>query len=158
MAKRRVPETVEDALDQAVGFVGKGRIAGIVGKSENVLGKWSDPDKAHHQVPLAGALEIDRQLALNGYPQPFAELVAARAQRNARAEQQLAHALAEQRPMQEVAAAVCEASRIVASVERAEADQVYSAAEVEDLCRKILALQKRLPALQSAIVAKRGRR
>src|SRR5438045_2437536 len=95
MAKRRISDSVEDALDQAIGFLGKPRIAGIVGKSENVLGKWSDPDK-DHQAPANSMLEIDRQLALNGYPQPFAEMVAARASYNVRAECQLAHALVEE--------------------------------------------------------------
>jgi hypothetical protein len=156
MAKRRTPETIEDALDQAIGFLGKERVAAIIGKSVNVVGKLSDPDKDHH-LQMRWAIELDRQLALNGYPQPFAEMMAAGAARNARAGQQLAHALvAAARPMQEAAAAVCLASDLVARIDKAEADKIYSAAEIDDLLGAITALQKRLPPLKSAIVAKRG--
>jgi hypothetical protein len=162
MAKRRTPETVEDALDQAIGFLGKDRIAGIIGKSVNVVSKLSDPDKEHH-VQMRWAVEIDRQLALNGLPQPFAEMMAARAARNLQAEQQLAHALVERRPMHEAALAVCQASELVRGIEKAEADQVYTADEIDALRKSIRALQRQLPELERAIVdrsakAGRGRR
>jgi hypothetical protein len=155
MAKRRVPGSIEDALDQAIGFLGKERIAGIIGKSANVVGKLSDPDKDHH-LQMRWAIEIDRQLALNGYPQPFAEVMATHAARNGVAEQQLAHALVP-RPMQEAAAAVCAASDLVARVEKAEADKVYTADEIDELCRAVEGLQKRLPGLKRAVIARRGR-
>lgn len=161
MAKRRVPGTIEDALDQAVGFVGKDTVAAWVGKSVNVVGKWSDPDKAHHQVPLATALEIDRRLALAGYPQPFAELVAAAAQSHALAGRQLAHALEEhtrKRPLQEATEMVCAAARLVRDLEKAEADGVYTPAEVDKLRRELRALQKRIPAIAGGVTARRGRR
>lgn len=157
MAKRRVPDTVEHALDQAIGFAGIDCVAQWIGKSENAVRKFSDPDKVH-QLQLCQALEIDRHLALAGFPQPFAELIAARAEGNRRSGEQLVHALSEARPLHEAAAAVCLASRLVADIEKAEADGVYSPAEIDKLDREVMGLQKRLPALKRAIAARRGRK
>lgn len=157
--KRRTPDTIEDALDQAIGFVGVERVAGWIGKSADMVRKFSDPDKEHH-LQLRAGLEIDRQLALGGYPQPFAELVAFRAGRHAVAADQLEAALAgfdpAPRPLQQAAAAVVTASRLVASIEKAEADDVYTAAEVDGLLAEIGDIQRQLPVLKRALVARRN--
>lgn len=158
--KRRTPDTIEDALDQAIGFVGVERVAGWIGKSADMVRKFSDPDKEHH-LQLRCGIEIDRQLALGGWPQPFAELVAFHAGRHATAARQLEAALtgegvAAPRPLQQAAEAVVNASRLVASIEKAEADDVYTAAEVDGLLAEIGAMQRQLPVLKRALVARRG--
>lgn len=156
--KRRTPDTIEDALDQAIGFVAVERVAAWIGKSADMVRKFSDPDKEHH-LQLRSALAIDRNLAIAGYPQPFAELVAYQAARNAVAGRQLAQEIAAAetvRPLQQAAEAVCTASRLVAGIEQAEADQVYTAQEVDDLHAQIRRLQQQLPVLARALVARRG--
>lgn len=161
MTKRRVPDTIEDALDQAIAFVGIERIAAMIGKSPAMVRKYADPD-TDHQFPLRAALEINQQLALAEYDQPFAELVGVLAERNRRAAQQLAHALDEhragERPLSQAARVVCEAAALVDAVEQAEADDVYTHAEVDALRERIATLQAKLPRLKRSLTARAGRR
>ena len=157
MTKLRVPESIEDALIQAESFVTREAVARYIGRSPALVQKFGDPD-TDQQLQLRQALEIDRCLALEGYPQPFAALFAARAARNATAGQQLERALAtEERPMRLAVAAVRDAAKIVGDLELAEADGVYTAAEVAALLRQLTSLQKQVADLKQGI-ARRGRR
>ncbi len=157
MTKRRAPGTVEDALDQAAGYVTRETIAAWLGKSAALVRKFGDPDNDNH-LQVRQALEIDRQLALQDYPQPFAELFEERALGHARSAAQLARALASgERPLQMAAGAVRDAAKIISDLERAEADGVYSAAEVDTLCRQLEALRKQVTLLKRGVAA-RGRK
>lgn len=154
MTKTRVPESIEDALIQAESFVTRARVAAFIGKSAALVQKFGDPDTDHH-LQLRQALEIDRCLALEGWPQPFAQLFVARAERNAVSSRQLGRALAsEERPMQMAAAAVRDAAKIVGDLELAEADGVYTATEVDRLLRQLTTLQKRVADLRQGVARK----
>ncbi|WP_428673659.1 phage regulatory CII family protein [Reyranella sp.] len=160
MTKRRTPDTIEDALDQAIAYVGIDRVAAIIGKSPAMVRKFADPDTDHH-LQLRSAIEINRQLALGGYPQPFDELVDLLADRGRRAALQLAAGLVEdhpaERPLAQATRVVLEAATLIDTVEKAEADGVYSHAEVDELREQIEALQARLPKLKRSLTARAGR-
>lgn len=159
MTKRRTPDTLEAALEVAIGHVGIDRVAQWIGKSAAMVRKFADPD-SDHRLWCESADEIDRNLALAGYLQPFAELVAFRAARHARAALQLSHALADavavpaERPLKLAATMACDASNLVAAIDAAEADGVYSAGEIDDLCTAVNGLSRRAVELRRAVAAR----
>lgn len=159
MAKRRQPDTIEEAVTLATTFIGIAEVARAIDKSVDMVRKFGDPDK-DHAIQLRQALAIDRQLALGGHPQVFAELVAHTAVAQQREAQQLASALdafSNERPLAQAARVVCEAASLVDKVEQADADGVYSAAEVDALRAQVTALQARLPALKRSLTGQRHR-
>lgn len=76
MTKLRTPDTVEDALDQAVGLVGAAAVADWIGKSADWVRACSDPNN-ERQLSMRDALAIDRRLVRAGHVAVFADLAAA---------------------------------------------------------------------------------
>jgi len=70
MTKRRAPLTFERALSRVAGTIGWSTAADIVGKAENTVRNWSDPDTSAG-VTLEAALKLDlayRQAGGEGAP------------------------------------------------------------------------------------------
>lgn len=150
MTKPRTPSSIEDALDQACGFVGARVVAGWLGKSESLVRKMADPDNSANRLHLDDALAIDRRLAAAGFPQVFGDLVASLAESNERtappADQVAARSLAH------AVRVVGEAANLLQSVQAAELDGLVDRDEAGRLCADLERLQKAIAPLRLALV------
>lgn len=78
MTKLRTPDSPEDAMMQAIGFLGAEKIAQelsavLSGRtfSTSLLRRWADPETDGNRVDVQAALAIDAMLARNGLPPVF---------------------------------------------------------------------------------------
>lgn len=147
MTKPRVPQSIEDALDQACGLVGAKQVAAWLGKSESLVRKMADPDNSANRLHLDDALAVDRQLCAGGFPQVFAELVAASSETNARS----GACATAGRPLPHAVRVVGDAADLLQSVQAAELDGTIDADEAARLLDDLDRLQKQIAPLRRAI-------
>lgn len=74
MTKLRAPDSIEDAIVQAVALLGGGPLSIVLQVSESLIGKWSNPDDHAHRIGLHQALTIERLLIKTGHGPVFGEL------------------------------------------------------------------------------------
>lgn len=155
MTKVRQPDTIEDALGQAIGCVGIDRIAGVIERSAAMVRKFADPDSEHH-LQLRQAMRIDEALGMGEYEMPFAVLLAGHADRVRLRVRQLGIGLAEDagRPLSEACRAVRDIGKLLAGIEQAEADGVVTQAERARLLAEVDAISLQLSRTRRALVAR----
>lgn len=156
MTKLRTPESVEDALDRAVGLVGADLVGQWIGKTASFVRKASDPDDDARHLSFADALEIDRQLILAGLGPVFA-VVASTEARKAEA-QRVDVALQvnefEEPPMTAAVRVVGQASDLLEQLNAAESDGRVEPRELSALLGKLERLGKLLPKLRRSLFAR----
>lgn len=151
MTKNRTPNSVEDALDQAIGCIGAAEVGHRIGKSESMVRKYADPDDDSRHLPVKDALQIDKWLARSGYPQVFALLFADHAEFNASVAVQLEE---HGKPLAQATRMVCAAADVADEIQKAEADGVFDPAEVSSLLAQLERFQKRIGPLRKALYAR----
>jgi hypothetical protein len=159
VTKLRTMNSVEDALDQAIGLLGADKVAACIGKSASLVRQMADPDH-DRQLPMTSALCVDRLLVEQGLPAVFAELAGSEVerQRARQAREAFAHNLFAQvmaeKPLPQAVRLVGEAADLLERVQAAEADDVVDGKELPSLLAGIEKLQKLVPALRRALQAK----
>jgi hypothetical protein len=154
MTKLRTPNSVEDALHQAVGLLGEERVAHCIGRSPSLVRQFADPD-SDKRLPVEFALCVDRALAHAGHCQVFAELFAHQAEQN-RPQTINATAVEVEPPLRAAVRMVAQASSLVEHVHQAEADQVIDRGELTGLLGDLDKLLKIAGIARRSLVARVG--
>lgn len=155
MSKTRASDSVEDALDQAVGLVGADVVASFISKSEGWIRACANPDDQTRNLSLDDALKIDSRLILLHFPPVFAELTVARAQERA---QIATEAAEDMRPLPAAVHIVSQASRLLEHIHAAESDGAIDPKEAAALVTALDKLQKNMGPLRRVLVARQGRK
>lgn len=71
MTKLRTPDSIEDAMMQAIALLGLTRICEITGRKPSQVKAWSNPDDDLRNVPLLACGAIDRELQAEGHERVF---------------------------------------------------------------------------------------
>ncbi len=159
MTKLRDMNSVEDALDQAIGLLGADKVAACIGKSTSLVRQMADPDN-ERQLPFVGALCVDRLLVGEGMPPVFAALAVGEVERlrEHKAREALARDLfarvAIEKPLPQAVRLVGEATDLLKKVHAAEADDVVDVKELPPLLAALEKLQKIVPTLRRSLQAK----
>ena len=146
MTKLRAPESIEDAVFQAVALLGEPLIEAAAGVSASLVRKWSDPDDQAHRIGLHQALAIDEALVRAGHAPVFGALF----DRTARGELQGEDG----NPVAAALRMTVEATSIMDRVDQAMADGLLDSAEIVAIRAKVGALRKRISRLERALYFK----
>jgi len=71
MTKRRAPDSIEDAVTQALAILGDAGASAATGKSARLVRQWGDPDADAHQIQHQQALRLDLACIAEGEAPPF---------------------------------------------------------------------------------------
>jgi len=145
MTKLRAPESIEDAVHQAIALLGEQQISTAAGVSISLIRRWADPDDQGRRIGLHQALAIDGALVQQDHAPVFGALFEA-----------LAAPPAEE-AADPVAAAVrmtVEASEVMDWVDRCMADGVLQPHELITIRAKVAGLRKRIAKLLRTLHAK----
>jgi len=150
MAKVREPGSLEDALEQAIGFVGADELGHWIGVSGDLVRKFSDHDQRAHHIQLRDALVIDAGLVKRGFPAVFCQV----AQHNVIAALPATNDAAPPPPHVEVSRIVCDAARCLDDFVKADHDKTIDWPERCRLLADTGALQKRIAAFRRGLFVK----
>jgi hypothetical protein len=148
MTKLRLPESIEDAVFQAVALLGEDPVAHASDVSASLVRKWSDPDDKAHRIGLHQALAIDEALVKAGHSPVFGALF----------ETLVPAEAAPVEPVEPVRIAMritADASLLMTSVDAAMADKKLTPAEVVKLRAETGRLQKSIARLRRGLWMKR---
>lgn len=147
MAKVKTPDTVEHAVDQAIGFLGIDAVAETIGKSAAFARKCANPDD-ERQINLRDALLIDAKCLEAGFPAPFAGVAEVNV---TRARPVMAVAVVAPRPLPQATRMACEVADLVDKVQRAETDEKIDDKELADLNAAIKRIQRSAAAINRGL-------
>jgi len=136
MTKLRAPNSIEDAVFQAVALLGEEAVGKAAGVSASLVRKWSDPDDQAHRIGGHQMLAIDKALRAEHHSPVFAALFL-----------HLENGEPEGVPGNPVNAAVrmtVEASEMLDRVEKAWADGQLDRREIVSIRANAERLQKRI--------------
>lgn len=154
--KLRPPNSIEDAVHQAIGLLGADAIATALTTpfrtvSESLVAKWSDPDITANRLCLADALAIEMLLVKSQFAPIFAELF-----------ERLKPAEPEATAETPLAAAIrvsVDATALMDKADRAMADGACDAREVVALRAATVRLQDRIARFRRTLFVKpRGKK
>jgi len=154
MTKLRAPDTIEDAVAQAIALLGTGAIAAALSSpalgmrvSDGLVTKWSDPE-APQRIGLHQALAVELLLVRTGHAPIFIELFRRRLPVEPEA------AADEETPLAAAMRTTSEAAQVMDRVDRAMADGALQPHEVISCRAAVERLQKRIAKLKRTLVFK----
>ena len=152
MTKLRAPESIEDAVTQAIGLLGAETIAMALSSptgrsfSASLLRKWGDPDNHANRIDGASMLAIDALLLKSGHEPVFAPLF--------ERQRPLTPDAAPGDPMALAIDAAVGAAKQLEAVRAAVQDGEFQYHEVAAIRAGLVALKRELARLDRALVVK----
>ncbi len=148
MTKLREPESIEDAVFQAVALLGEEPVAKASDVSASLVRKWSDPDDPAHRIGLHQALAIDKALIDAGHAPVFRALFEALMPVEATAAEPI-------EPVRIAMRITADASVLMTSVDAAMVDKKITAGELVRIHAETSRLQKSIAKLRRGLRVKR---
>ena len=147
----RDPTSHYDALRQAVGYLGIDEVAGLMGKSTDVVRKVENPNAEGYHLPIESAMRLDVALIKGGFPPVFAMLLtssAAEALPLTKPDERSGREAGHEAEHEMVARIVCDGAKVLDTFMEADKDKKLTSAEKSKLLQVTQQLQTRIAAFR----------